>query len=72
MPLAPQSAAVITIKDASGMTVKGRQSVAKWLRNQASFLVEFGKDYTETYCSRFLYTPRSAAKRKKKPKKKRY
>ncbi len=50
-----KSAAVVTIKDASKMTKKGRAEVAAWLRKTAATLTRYGDDLAPTFRARYLY-----------------
>lgn len=51
-----QSAAVLTIRHAPGMTPKGRRDIARWLHKQADMLLAEGKNYTKgRYTARYLH-----------------
>ena len=50
-----KSAAVLTVKDADKMTKSGRRQIAKWLLQQAKYLVQFGDQYGPTLRARYLY-----------------
>lgn len=51
-----ESAATLTIKDASKMTKRGRMSVAAWLRQQARYLSRAKPpNYAKRYIARYLY-----------------
>jgi len=49
------SAAILTIKDASNMSEKGRKEIVDWLRLHARYLLMYGKKYSGTFRARFLY-----------------
>jgi len=55
---APKSAAVITVFNADMMTKQGRKRIAKWMREQAEFLEEFGPKYSWRFTSRYMYASR--------------
>jgi hypothetical protein len=48
-------AARITIKDAAGMTSKGRSQIARWLRRQADNLEADGGNYSTRFVSKYWY-----------------
>ena len=51
-----KSAAILTIKSPSLMTLRGRRSIGKWLQRQALMLVRDGKNYTDRqFTARYLY-----------------
>lgn len=50
-----KSAAILTIKDAPKMTVKGRREIAAWLRRQAQFLEGHGPELANRFTARYLY-----------------
>lgn len=51
-----KSAAVLTIKEASKMTKKGRKDIATWLRRQADLLLKHGDQYIDgAFRARYLY-----------------
>ena len=50
-----KSAAILTIKDASKMTSKGRCEIAEWLIKQSKDLMEYGDEYADTCRMRYLY-----------------
>lgn len=50
-----KSAAVVTIKDAGKMTLKGRREVGAWLRRCADGLEKDGKVYASRFTARYLY-----------------
>ena len=50
-----KSAAVLTIKDASDMTKKGRRAIANWLRDRANDLEEYGDQLSKTFRARYIY-----------------
>lgn len=52
---AEKSAAIVTVKDASKMTPKGRRSIAAWLRMQADNLEKDGHLYATRFTGRYLY-----------------
>lgn len=62
------SAAIVTIRHASDMTTLGRKTVARWLRDQAEFLEEFGNEYSTTFQARYMCKSKPRKKRKKKRK----
>ena len=49
------SAAIITIKNAAGMTKKGRRRIATWLRKHADWLEKDGDKYAKRFTGRYLY-----------------
>ena len=49
-----KSAAIVTIKEPDRLTKKGRQDIAKWLRQTARYL-ETDKLCGPTFRSRYLY-----------------
>jgi len=49
----PKPWASVTIRGASRMPQARRKQIATWLREQADFLVEHGKDFTKEYRARF-------------------
>lgn len=51
-----QSAAVLTIKGARRMTVKGRKQIAAWLRHHAEDLERGGSRYAERFRGRYMYS----------------
>ena len=51
----PTSAAIVTIKDASKMTRRGRKAIAIWLRKTADDLVKHGNNYSKGFRARYLY-----------------
>ncbi len=50
-----KSAAIITILDGDRMTPKGRRRIAVWLRQQAKFLEQYGKEFSGRFRARYLY-----------------
>jgi hypothetical protein len=50
-----KSAAILTIKDSSDMTARGRKAIASWLRRQAAFFEKHGTEYSSTFRARYLY-----------------
>lgn len=50
-----KAAAIITIKKAGKMTKRGRRNIARWLRDQADYLEEFGNNYGPLFRSRYLH-----------------
>jgi len=50
-----QSAAIITIRDAAKMSVKGRRSIAAWMRKQAMFFERYAKELSPRFTARYLY-----------------
>ena len=50
-----QSAAILTIKDASKMTKHGRKAIAAWLRRHATFLVKHGDEFAPRFVGRYMY-----------------
>lgn len=58
-PKGLQSAAILTIKEPGKFHAKGRQRLAKWLRDQAAMLVREGENYTTgRFTARYLYSPK--------------
>jgi hypothetical protein len=55
--MASQSAAVLTIFDASEMTPKGKCDIARWLRRQARFLTMHGYEMSKRFTARYMYDP---------------
>lgn len=49
-------AASVFFYDAGNMSVKGRKDIATWLRKQAKFLEQHGKEFSKTCRSRYIYT----------------
>lgn len=51
-----KSAAILTLKKPGVMSKRGRKSIADWLRQQASFLLKHGDQYSKTrFTARYLY-----------------
>jgi len=50
-----KSAAILTIKKASDMSLRGKKDIAEWLRNQAKNLLKHGKLYSDKFTARYLY-----------------
>lgn len=50
-----ESAAILTIKDASKMSDKGRKAIAEWLRQNAKYLIKYGKEYNGSFRARYIY-----------------
>jgi len=50
-----KSAAIVTIRDASLMTKRGRKAVAAWLRRHAVMLEQHGREYSTRFTGRYLY-----------------
>jgi len=50
-----KTAAIVTIKKASKMSPLGRQEIARWLRNQAKWLVKHGPEYCDTFHAKYYY-----------------
>jgi hypothetical protein len=50
-----RSAAVVTVFDAPKMDKRGRKRVAKWLREQAEFLEQYGQEFAGRFTARYLY-----------------
>lgn len=50
-----KSAAIITVKDAPGMTRKGRQQIAAWMRKQADFVESEGHSLAKRFTARYIY-----------------
>jgi hypothetical protein len=52
-------AAQVIIARPGGMTARGRNQIARWLRHQALMFSLYGKKYTDTgrFTARYLYTP---------------
>ena len=48
-------AASIHIKKASDMTKRGRKSIANWLRQNAEYLENHGKEYATNFRARYFY-----------------
>lgn len=57
-----KSAATLTVHRAGQMTPKGRASVVKWLRQQASNLSRHGKLYSARFTARYLYAEKAPRK----------
>ena len=55
MAVKEKSAAIITIRDAEHMTAKGRREIATWMRQQADFLEQHGKEFSKRFTARYLY-----------------
>lgn len=51
-----KAAAVLTVRDAGNMTAQGRRAIAAWLRRNARFLEEHGKDWDKDFVARYLYS----------------
>ena len=52
-----ESAAIITIKKPASMSARGRKSIAKWMRKQAEYFEEYGREYSEAkFTARYIYT----------------
>lgn len=49
-----KSAAIITVRDADNMTTKGRKAIAAWMRQQADFLEQHGKEFSKRFTARYL------------------
>lgn len=54
-----KSAAIITVHDAENMTAKGRRDIAKWMRRQADFLEQHGKEFSKRFTARYLYNEKA-------------
>jgi hypothetical protein len=54
-----ETAAIVTIKNASDMTPEGRVAIAQWLREQANYLIEHGSEYSKKCIFRYQYSPYS-------------
>lgn len=50
-----KSAAILTVFDAAKMTPAGRKNIAKWLIQQAEFVLMDGKYFTRRYTGRYMY-----------------
>lgn len=50
-----KTAAIVTIKDASKMSKRGRNQVAEWLERQAMFLRRNAKELGPLFRARYLY-----------------
>lgn len=50
-----QSAAILTVRDAPGMTKRGRKQIAAWMRRQAAFFEKHGDNYSKRFTARYLY-----------------
>lgn len=50
-----KSAAIVTIRNASEMTKRGRKQIANWLRKHADWLEESGHHYSARFTGRYLY-----------------
>jgi hypothetical protein len=52
-------AAQLIITRPGGMTTRGRNQIARWLRVQANVFSKYGGKYTDTgrFTARYLYTP---------------
>lgn len=49
-----KAAAVITVRDAELMTLRGRWAVARWMVHEALFLIRHGPEYSKRYTARFI------------------
>ena len=49
------SAASLTIWEASQMSDKGKKAIAEWLRQQAKNLLKDGKNYSKRFTARYMY-----------------
>ncbi len=49
------AAAIVTIRRAHDMTPRGRSALAKWLRQQARFLEQYGAELGSRFTARYLY-----------------
>ena len=49
-----KSVAVLSIRQASKMTKRGRRQVAAWIRKEADFLEEFGEQLSDNFRSRYI------------------
>ena len=46
---------VLTVRDVSKMSKRGRASIAAWLRRQALFIEQHGEEVADRYRARYLY-----------------
>ena len=53
-----RAVATLTIKDAGEMSDAGRADIAGWLRSQADWIEEQGKDYANRFRARKLVVQR--------------
>lgn len=51
-----KSAAVITIFDPADLSTKGRKDIARWMREQATFLEKYNKEMASRYRARYIYS----------------
>ena len=54
-PKVEKTAAVLTIRDAPKMTMKGRKRIAAWLRSRAVLLEKNGDLLASRFTARYLY-----------------
>ena len=50
-----KSAAIVTIKDAPKMNMKGRKRIAAWLRSRAVLLEKHGDLMASRFTARYIY-----------------
>jgi hypothetical protein len=50
-----KTAVVLTIFEPNNMHLKGRKQIAKWLRQQAGYLVKFGEKMGKKMVYRYWY-----------------
>lgn len=56
------TAAIVTVRDVSSMTKRGRKDIATWLRRQADLVEsEESKSLASRYSARFSFVPKKAA-----------
>ena len=57
-----KSAAVITVRDASKMTKRGKKQVAAWMRKHADMLEVEGHNYSRRFTGRYIIREASLCK----------
>ena len=50
-----KTAAILTIRDADRMSVRGRTEIAEWLFRAAQDLIQLGGQYSGRFTARYLY-----------------
>jgi len=50
-----KSAAVLTIKNVSKMSARGRGDIVNWLRHQARMFLKQGDEYSDNFRARYLF-----------------
>ena len=53
-----KSAAIVTMKNAPDMTRRGRKAVANWLRQNATYVEDYGDGLGKCFVTRYLYSDR--------------